>query len=739
MSSKSHMRKTARRVSQRFKVTYKALNETMRNPNSAPIRDNNQRDARRDPLTNYDHWPMLRKPPNAEAIKKHKTFRGSAEQVLREFEDNFIGHVLAYVPYECVEDHQLTLENKMEADPLGLKPIPQTNADFWRTRRVGVPVGTVPVVTAHLATVSSSDSSDGDDASESSPWPTESEDEGDGKASASKSTPTAKPSGEEEKTSKKVVKKAKKARKKKKKKKKAKKSKKKAPDGGATAAAAAVAAKGGATPALAGVAPVPASKPSLSKAVTKTTVLARTPLYNTLLNLNDQYYKYIRASVFRYMDKPAKEYLENIIDAEEERRGIPFEQRADPDKRLPWKWIKEVILNTICMQTLGDYYFRSLLEMHRAESETRSNWCKRVTAVHKKIQEYGHGWDNLGCRSAVFRLWIFLSDNEQDVVWEHYRDRKEAIGVQKHLNKDALKWDEDLKDLIKVITVTITDDRWKEEDFHPDLCPLGNSQRMYSNQAYLKIMGELEAARAVALKREKIIRELKKDLKKRSKRKGKAERREQARQRERADQTSDGNEGMEAVSQDQAPTDPRLKNLPKTKKDGCCKSCLRKGLGFVKHAVCDKSKQMDKIKAMKAEKNKPPSHWAAIALNARKKRTYDLDEYNENHCLMCMAFDIAPEHARRHSGHTCLFRKDGPVQKHLGVDFMRMATSTGKDRLEKARRAVWKAEADKRQKIRDERKAGKKGSARVHKSNIRVAADGTAANPEDSDEQPAGQ
>ena len=169
------MRKSARRVSQRFKVTYKALNETMRNPNSAPIRDNKQRDARSDPLTNYNHWPMLRKPPNAEAIKKHKTFRGSAEQVLREFEDNFIGHVLAYVSYECVDDHQLTLENMLEADPLGLKPIPQVNTDFWKSRKVGVPTGgtvpagTVSLVTAPSTTVISTDSSDGNDASESSP------------------------------------------------------------------------------------------------------------------------------------------------------------------------------------------------------------------------------------------------------------------------------------------------------------------------------------------------------------------------------------------------------------------------------------------------------------------------------------------------------------------------------------------------------------------------------------------
>ena len=304
MSSKTHMSKSVRRVSQRFKVTYKALNETMRNPNSAPIRDNKQRDARSDPLTNYNHWPMLRKPPNAEAIKKHKTFRGSAEQVLREFEDNFIGHVLAYVPYECVDDHQLTLENMLEADPLGLKPIPQVNTDFWKTRKIGIPTGKVPLVTAPSTTVSSTDSSDGNDASESSQ--SDSESEGDGKASAAKSTATAKKSGGEEKTSKKVVKKAKKASKKKKKRRKKGKKKKKAPASGAATAAASGAAiaaaavvTGGAAPVSTGVTPVPASKPSVSRVVTKTTIMVHTPLYNTLLNLNDQYYKYIRASVFR--------------------------------------------------------------------------------------------------------------------------------------------------------------------------------------------------------------------------------------------------------------------------------------------------------------------------------------------------------------------------------------------------------------------------------------------------------
>jgi len=346
---------------------------------------------------------MLKKPPNAdaEAIKKHKTFRGSAEQVLREFEDNFIGHVLAYVPYECVDDHQLILESALEADPLGLKLIPKANTDFWKSRRVGVPKGTPPLVTATTTTAISTDSSDGNSSSGSSPWPpSDSDSEGDGKASAAKATATAK-GGEEAKTSKKVVKKGKKKKKKKKKGKK----KKQASSSGAAAAASAT---GTVTPASAGVTPAPASKPSGPVEVVKTTIMVRTPLYNTLLNLNAEYYKYIRASVSRYLDKPAKEYLENIIDAEEERQGIPFEQRADPDKRLPWKWIKDVILNTICMQTLGDYYFRSLLEIHRTESETRSSWCKRVAAVHKKIEEYGHGWNNLGCRSAVFRLWVSI-------------------------------------------------------------------------------------------------------------------------------------------------------------------------------------------------------------------------------------------------------------------------------------------------------------------------------------------
>ena len=45
--------------------------------------------------------------------------------------------------------------------------------------------------------------------------------------------------------------------------------------------------------------------------------MVKTPLYNTIEQLNSEYYKYVRASIFNFMDKEAKEYLTNLIDAEE--------------------------------------------------------------------------------------------------------------------------------------------------------------------------------------------------------------------------------------------------------------------------------------------------------------------------------------------------------------------------------------------------------------------------------------
>jgi len=750
-ASRTKKRSHTRRISQRLRVTYKTLQENTQNPHSHPIRDKSQRDTRRDPLTDYSVWPSGVKPKDPVFIRKHATTRSAAEECIKEYEFNFLCHVLNNCPYDCHEDKQTTLERLLEADPLGLKPIPKSNTNCWKALRDYAPVegdGTYMSDSGHSEEGSSSESEDPDTAKTLKQKP---------ESAPTAVTPvvemaTVKGKGKQKKTDKKVSKnksrkKRRKASKKKAREKAASKDGESKKGGSDNVAAkpvegdASSASEGDATDGVSSLAAM-ATNATDETAYTapeqvhvqRTAIMVKTPLYNTLEQLNLEYFKHVRASIFKFMDKEGQEYLTNLIDAEESRRQIPYERRADKDVRLPWEWVTSTILNKVCLQTLGDYYFRSLLKASRRAQETRSNWCKRVDTVHQSIMTYKHGWQKIGCRSAVWKLWSFLSEAEQEVVWIYYRDRVNTA-VVRYITVDAMKWDESLGDLIKVITLKVPDDRWKTEDFHPDMCPAGQALVMYEHTDYMKIKNELVASRRVAQKREEIIKTLKKDGRKLLKRGSKREREREAAKAKR-DRTNlknppamededhvDFNDQDDPVPSGNRNQKNKNKHTGLSKGDTACVSCLMKGLGFVHHKVCDKNKQKSKIEAMNRQKNKPISFHASLAFKSRNKRTYSLDEYGPSHCLMCMAFDINPRFALKHNANQCLFTYDGAVQKHLGVTFEKMASSYKREKLELARRVVWKQEAEKRTANREKRR-----NARVQMTNIRVQP-GDPSNP----------
>ena len=134
-------------VSSRLRVSYKRHKEITKNPHAAPIFDKTRVEHRKDPLRGYDVWPCGIKPsPPEESIVKGKITRKAAAEVLDEIKYNFVVHVLHKCVYDTgTEGNQRLLEQQMLRDPLGLNQIPQTNSDFWTTRRVGVPTGSTAV------------------------------------------------------------------------------------------------------------------------------------------------------------------------------------------------------------------------------------------------------------------------------------------------------------------------------------------------------------------------------------------------------------------------------------------------------------------------------------------------------------------------------------------------------------------------------------------------------------------
>ena len=118
-------------------------------------------------------------------------------------------------------------------------------------------------------------------------------------------------------------------------------------------------------------------------------------------------------------------------------------------------------------------------------------------------------------------------------MWEHYRDRKPHQGAQYH-TQDDMQWKEPLADLVKVITIVITDDRWEKESYDPTLTP-GWGALLHEHIKFHTLQAKYTKTKAAADKREQLLKELKAKTKKVQKRQTKREREREKRQREKRD------------------------------------------------------------------------------------------------------------------------------------------------------------------------------------------------------------
>ncbi len=283
-----------------------------------------------------------------------------------------------------------------------------------------------------------------------------------------------------------------------------------------------------------------------------------------------------------------------------------------------------------------------------------------------------------------------------------------------------LKWKEKLADLVKVVTISIPDDRWETEEFFPSDCSEGVSTLMHDHRHYEKMKSDLGASRAVARKREQIILTLKKEVRDKHQRKprgrgGKNDPKPQPSKEVVNEETVDE---LDPITDDENELSARPKIAPASKK--ACADCLNKKLGFLFHEVCDKNKQRKAIAAMEKEKIKPLKYWVSFAAKAHRNRSFDTDLYEARHCQMCMAFDINPEFAQKHRADHCLYTYNGPIQKHLGMSFKKMVNCS-KSVLNKARKAVWLKEAKKREQWKAN---NPKRKNRVQMSNVRADPEG---------------
>ena len=110
-----------------------------------------------------------------------------------------------------------------------------------------------------------------------------------------------------------------------------------------------------------------------------------------------------------------------------------------------------------------------------------------------------------------------------------------------------------------------------------------------------------------------------------------------------------------------------------------CQDCLKKGLGIGYHkgGICNKHHQKQAIE--KAKKKDSPAYWQRLGIYKNMKgRKHDPADYSHEHCRWCIAFDVDPKsnYGRNHKASLCARRRNGPIQKILGVDYLTMLFNT---------------------------------------------------------------
>ena len=195
--------------------------------------------------------------------------------------------------------------------------------------------------------------------------------------------------------------------------------------------------------------------------------------------IQKSYYMFLRGSIPLYMDDGGQKFYKTMLLQEDANRDLSMAEKYMPGKRIPWKWIKEMIYTKMSCRTNGNYFYKPMLTMYRTDNLTRWEWCDLVTGVYDDMVEYGNGYDKLGSRDAVEKLWDWLCpEDEQPVVREYY---KRSHSPQ-YMDAQTILGSVTLKELVEAITIKIDTSEWPtKRPFKNSRCKAGRAKLLYTH------------------------------------------------------------------------------------------------------------------------------------------------------------------------------------------------------------------------------------------------------------------
>ena len=176
------------------------------------------------------------------------------------------------------------------------------------------------------------------------------------------------------------------------------------------------------------------------------------------------------------MDDDGKNFYRTTLMQEDTSKKLPMSEKYLPGKRIPWEWIKDMIYTKMCCQTNGSYFYKTMLTMYRRDGQTRFFWCDLVRGAHDDIIGFGNGYDQIGSRDAVEKLWDWLCpEDEQPVVRDYYKRTHDPP----YPDTQTILSSVTLKQLINAITCDVDKSEWPKRPFKNSRCKAGRAKLLY--------------------------------------------------------------------------------------------------------------------------------------------------------------------------------------------------------------------------------------------------------------------
>ena len=228
----------------------------------------------------------------------------------------------------------------------------------------------------------------------------------------------------------------------------------------------------------------------------------QTAFYIDLQKLQKNYYMYLRASIPLFMDDDAQKVYKTILAQEDRERDLPIAEKYLPEKHISWEWIKEQIFTQMCCFTNGNYFYKTLMTLYRKNNQSRYAWCQLVLGSQREIVNYGNGYDQIGSKDAVEKLWDWLCPvNEQPVMRRYYK----RVHQPMYKDTQTILTTVTLEQLVNDITVNVDKSDWPMGVSYKNAhCKAGHAKLLHSHTYVQRLrdkITELEASKRNNTKR----------------------------------------------------------------------------------------------------------------------------------------------------------------------------------------------------------------------------------------------